>query len=106
MALRSSSKRVLFVSIVLGTLIGCSGNVSGVANTGVAECDTYLNKVYQCLNSVSSDVGKQMLESMKASEATLKQAAAADPSAVAASCKTQMQQAKSLYGQLGCKEFN
>jgi hypothetical protein len=100
------STRIFFTALVLlGTLHGC-GNSSSVANTGIAECDAYLNKVYQCLNSVSSDMGKQMLDSMKASEAALKQAAAASPTEVAASCKMQMQQAKSVYAQLGCKQFD
>jgi hypothetical protein len=105
MHISHKTKPIIFSLILLGTLHGC-GSSSNVANTGVAECDAYLNKVYQCLNSVSSDMGKQMLESMKASEAVLKQAAAASPTEVAASCKMQMQQAKGVYAQLGCKQFD
>ncbi len=100
------TKSLLILSVLFGTLHGCGSGGGGVANTGVAECDAYLNKVYQCLNSVSSDMGKQMLQSMKSSEAALKQAAAANQAAVAASCKTQMEQAKSVYSQFGCKQFD
>jgi hypothetical protein len=105
MANHQISKFVVSAFVVIA-LCGCGSKDSGLANTGIAECDSYLNKVYQCLNSVSSDVGKQMLDSMKASEATLKQAAAANRDAVAASCKVQMDQAKNLYAQLGCKQFD
>jgi hypothetical protein len=70
-------------------------------NTGVAECDDYLNKVYACISDkvpeAQRDMMKQGIEQSKASWA-----AVTDKAALAAQCKTAMDQAKASFGAMGC----
>lgn len=71
------------------------------AGTGVAECDQYLEKVYACISDkvpeAQRDMMKQGIEQSKAGWAAI-----ADKSALAAQCKTAMDQAKASYGAMGC----
>ncbi|MEL1265268.1 hypothetical protein [Pseudoxanthomonas putridarboris] len=71
------------------------------ASTGVAECDQYLEKIYACISDkvpeAQRDMMKQGIEQSKASWA-----AVTDKSALAAQCKTAMDQAKAGYAAMGC----
>jgi hypothetical protein len=71
------------------------------AGTGVPECDTYLEKVYACISDkvpeAQRDMMKQAIEQSKTSWS-----AVTDKTALAAQCKTAMDQAKASYGAMGC----
>ena len=71
------------------------------AGTGVPECDTYLEKVYDCIADkvpeAQRDMMKQGIEQSKSSWA-----AVTDKAALAAQCKTAMDQAKASFGAMGC----
>ncbi len=71
------------------------------ASTGVPECDTYLEKVYACISDkmpeAQRDMMKQGIEQSKAGWS-----AVTDKAALAAQCKTAMDQAKASYGAMGC----
>ena len=71
------------------------------AGTGVPECDTYLEKVYACIADkvpeAQRDMMKQGIEQSKSSWA-----AVTDKAALAAQCKTAMDQAKASFGAMGC----
>ncbi|WP_334177814.1 hypothetical protein [Pseudoxanthomonas sp.] len=71
------------------------------AGTGVPECDQYLEKVYACISDKVPEAQrammKQGIEQSKASWSTL-----TDKTALAAQCKTAMDQAKTAYGAMGC----
>lgn len=71
------------------------------AGTGVAECDQYLEKVYACISDkvpeAQRDMMKQGIEQSKASWS-----AVTDKTALAAQCKTAMDQAKTAYAAMGC----
>ncbi len=71
------------------------------AGTGVPECDQYLEKVYACISDkvpeAQRDMMKQGIEQSKAGWS-----AVADKSALAAQCKTAMDQAKTAYAAMGC----
>lgn len=71
------------------------------AGTGVAECDQYLEKVYACISDkvpeAQRDMMKQGIEQSKASWS-----AVTDKTALAAQCKTAMEQAKTAYAAMGC----
>ncbi|KRA41895.1 hypothetical protein [Pseudoxanthomonas sp. Root630] len=81
------------------TAIAASDTVN--AGTGVAECDQYLEKVYACISDkvpeAQRDMMKQGIEQSKAGWA-----AVTDKSALAAQCKTAMDQAKTAYAAMGC----
>ena len=71
------------------------------ASTGVPECDTYLEKVYACISDkvpeAQRDMMKQGIEQSKAGWS-----AVTDKAALAAQCKTAMDQAKTSFGAMGC----
>lgn len=71
------------------------------AGTGVPECDTYLEKVYACISDkvpeAQRDMMKQGIEQSKAGWS-----AVTDKAALAAQCKTAMDQAKASFGAMGC----
>lgn len=71
------------------------------AGTGVAECDTYLEKVYACISDkvpeAQRDAMKQGIEQSKAAWSSV-----TDKDALAAQCKTAMEQAKTSFGPMGC----
>lgn len=71
------------------------------AGTGVPECDQYLEKIYACISDkvpeAQRDMMKQGIEQSKAGWAAI-----TDKSALAAQCKTAMDQAKAAYGAMGC----
>ena len=71
------------------------------AGTGVPECDQYLEKVYACISDKVPEAQrammKQGIEQSKASWSAL-----TDKTALAAQCKTAMDQAKTAYGAMGC----
>ena len=71
------------------------------AGTGVPECDQYLEKVYACISDkvpeAQRDMMKQGIEQSKSSWA-----AVTDKAALAAQCKTAMDQAKASFGAMGC----
>ena len=71
------------------------------AGTGVPECDTYLEKVYACISDkvpeAQRDMMKQGIDQSKASWASV-----TDKTALAAQCKTAMEQAKTSFGAMGC----
>ncbi len=71
------------------------------AGTGVAECDQYLEKVYACISDkvpeAQRDMMKQGIEQSKSAWNGI-----ADKSALAAQCKTAMEQAKTSFGAMGC----
>ena len=71
------------------------------ASTGVPECDTYLEKVYACISDkvpeAQRDMMKQGIEQSKASWSSV-----TDKTALAAQCKTAMEQAKTSFGAMGC----
>jgi len=71
------------------------------AGTGVPECDQYLEKVYACISDkvpeAQRDFMKQGIERSKASWSTL-----TDKTALAAQCKTAMDQARTAYAAMGC----
>lgn len=71
------------------------------ASTGVPECDTYLEKVYACIGDkvpeAQRDMMKQGIDQSKASWSTV-----TDKTALAAQCKTAMEQAKTSFGAMGC----
>ncbi len=71
------------------------------AGTGVPECDQYLEKVYTCISDkvpeAQREMMKQGIEQSKAGWAAL-----TDKTALAAQCKTAMDQAKTAYAAMGC----
>ena len=71
------------------------------AGTGVPECDQYLEKVYACISDkvpeAQREMMKQGIEQSKAGWAAL-----TDKTALAAQCKTEMDQAKTAYAAMGC----
>ncbi|MNM57418.1 hypothetical protein D3C81_686170 [compost metagenome] len=71
------------------------------AGTGVAECDQYLEKVYACISDkvpeAQRDMMKQGIEQSKSAWNGI-----ADKTALAAQCKTAMEQAKTSFGAMGC----
>ena len=71
------------------------------ASTGVPECDTYLEKVYACISDkvpeAQRDMMKQGIDQSKASWSSV-----TDKTALAAQCKTAMEQAKTSFGAMGC----
>ena len=71
------------------------------AGTGVAECDQYLEKVYACISDkvpeAQREMMKQGIEQSKAGWSAL-----TDKTALAAQCKTAMDQAKTAYAAMGC----
>ena len=71
------------------------------AGTGVPECDQYLEKVYTCISDkvpeAQREMMKQGIEQSKAGWAAL-----TDKTALAAQCKTAMDQAKTTYAAMGC----
>ncbi len=71
------------------------------ASTGAPECDAYLEKVYACISDkvpeAQRDMMKQGIQQSKAGWA-----AATDKAALAAQCKTAMDQAKTSFGAMGC----
>ncbi|HET6783134.1 MAG TPA: hypothetical protein VFH12_04795 [Pseudoxanthomonas sp.] len=71
------------------------------ASTGVPECDTYLEKVYACISDkvpeAQREAMKQGIDQSKASWS-----AVTDKTALAAQCKTAMEQAKTSFGAMGC----
>jgi len=71
------------------------------AGTGVPECDQYLEKVYACISDkvpeAQREMMKQGIEQSKAGWAAL-----TDKTALAAQCKTAMDQAKTAYAAMGC----
>ncbi len=71
------------------------------AATGVPECDQYLEKVYACISDkvpeAQREMMKQGIEQSKAGWAAL-----TDKTALAAQCKTAMEQAKTSFGAMGC----
>ena len=71
------------------------------AGTGVPECDQYLEKVYACISDkvpeAQRDMMKQGIEQSKSAWNGI-----ADKTALAAQCKTAMEQAKTSFGAMGC----
>ncbi|MBD9478042.1 hypothetical protein [Pseudoxanthomonas sp. PXM02] len=71
------------------------------AGTGVPECDQYLEKVYACISDkvpeAQRDMMKQGIEQSKAGWSAM-----TDKTALAAQCKTAMDQAKTAYAAMGC----
>jgi hypothetical protein len=71
------------------------------AGTGVPECDQYLEKVYACISDkvpeAQREMMKQGIEQSKAGWSAL-----TDKTALAAQCKTAMDQAKTAYAAMGC----
>ena len=71
------------------------------AGTGVAECDQYLEKVYACISGkvqeAQREMMKQGIEQSKAGWSAL-----TDKTALAAQCKTAMDQARTAYAAMGC----
>lgn len=71
------------------------------ASTGVPECDTYLEKVYACISDKVPEAQREMMkkgiDQSKASWASV-----TDKTALAAQCKTAMDQAKTSFGAMGC----
>lgn len=71
------------------------------ASTGVPECDTYLEKVYACISDkvpeAQRDMMKQSIDQSKAGWSSV-----TDKTALAAQCKTAMEQAKTSFGAMGC----
>lgn len=78
-----------------------SGNTAAVAETGVAECDEYLNKVMACIKDKVPEAQRKMIEDgIKQSKASW--AAVPDKTQLAATCKQAMDQAKTQFGAMGC----
>lgn len=71
------------------------------ASTGVPECDTYLEKVYACISDkvpeAQREAMKQGIEQSKTGWSSI-----TDKTALAAQCKTAMEQAKTSFGAMGC----
>lgn len=71
------------------------------ASTGVPECDTYLEKVYACISDkvpeAQREAMKQGIEQSKAGWSSI-----TDKTALAAQCKTAIEQAKTSFGAMGC----
>lgn len=71
------------------------------ASTGVPECDTYLEKVYACISDKVPEAQraamKQGIEQTQSGWSTV-----TDKTALAAQCKTAMEQAKTSFGAMGC----
>ncbi len=71
------------------------------AGTGVAQCDRYLERVYACVNDRVPEAQRDMvnrgIEESKASWS-----AVTDKTALAAQCKTAMEQARNAYAAMGC----
>lgn len=76
-------------------------NDTVTAGTGIPECDQYLEKVYACISDkvpeAQREMMKQGIEQSKAGWSAL-----TDKTALAAQCKTAMDQAKTAYAAMGC----
>ena len=71
------------------------------AGTGVAECDQYLEKVYACISDKVPEAQREMMkQGIEQSKAGW--SAVTDKTALAAQCKTAMDQAKASFGAMGC----
>ena len=71
------------------------------AGTGVAECDQYLEKVYACISDKVPEAQREMMkQGIEQSKAGW--SAVTDKTALAAQCKTAMDQAKTAYAAMGC----
>lgn len=74
---------------------------TATASTGVPECDTYLEKVYACISDKVPEAQraamKQGIEQTQSGWSTV-----TDKTALAAQCKTAMEQAKTSFGAMGC----
>lgn len=80
---------------------GTAGTDTVDAGTGVPECDQYLEKVYACISDKVPEAQREMMkQGIEQSKAGW--SAVADKAALAAQCKTAMDQAKAGYAALGC----
>ena len=71
------------------------------AGTGVPECDAYLEKVYACIADKVPEAQRAMMkQGIEQSKSSW--AAVTDKAALAAQCKTAMDQAKASFGAMGC----
>lgn len=71
------------------------------AGTGVPECDQYLEKVYTCISDKVPEAQRDMMkQGIEQSKNAWK--GVADKAALAAQCKTAMEQAKTSFGAMGC----
>ncbi len=71
------------------------------AGTGVPECDQYLEKVYACISDKVPEAQREMMkQGIEQSKAGW--SAVTDKTALAAQCKTAMDQAKTAYAAMGC----
>jgi hypothetical protein len=71
------------------------------AGTGVPECDQYLEKVYACISDKVPEAQRAMMkQGIEQSKASW--SAVTDKTALAAQCKTAMDQAKTAYAAMGC----
>ena len=71
------------------------------AGTGVPECDAYLEKVYACIADKVPEAQRDMMK-QGIEQSTSSWAAVTDKAALAAQCKTAMDQAKASFGAMGC----
>ena len=83
------------------TAAPAAASAAANASTGVPECDTYLEKVYACISDkvpeAQRDMMKKGIEQSRAGWS-----AVTDKTALAAQCKTAMEQAKTSFGAMGC----
>ncbi len=71
------------------------------AATGVPECDQYLEKVYACISDKVPEAQRDMMkQGIDQSRNAWKDVT--DKGALAAQCKTAMEQAKTSFGAMGC----
>ncbi|MBL8256396.1 MAG: hypothetical protein JNJ62_07330 [Pseudoxanthomonas mexicana] len=71
------------------------------AGTGVAECDQYLEKVYACIADKVPEAQREMMK-QGIEQSKTGWSALTDKTALAAQCKTAMDQAKTAYAAMGC----
>jgi len=71
------------------------------AGTGVPECDQYLEKVYACISDKVPEAQRDMIkQSIEQSRNAWN--GVTDKAELANQCKTAMEQAKTMYGAMGC----
>ncbi len=71
------------------------------ASTGVPECDQYLEKIYACLSDKLPEAQRDMVKQNIEQSRNAWQGST-DKTAIAAQCRTALEQARASFGPMGC----
>lgn len=74
---------------------------TGSASIGVPECDQYLEKIYACLSDKLPEAQRDMVKQNIERSRNAWQGST-DKTAIAAQCRTALEQARASFGPMGC----